>query len=275
MKDNYYPDHCSKQDHCGKPDNCEVPAIQQVPLKDADIVTVPRTVSPIIKVPAVLAERRLQIVVESDIPLSPAATEIKRVKKHVFLDQVKLVPVAFCRIPGTDYSEVTTAKLFVAGYIHKNIEYSSRDCNGALQDRIAKVPFSGFAELSGNDFIVRPILGISENSEANFLNEKTEMDARLDKYFFHNHVKYNEQPYGELVAADFYELDFAPKGVDHYGSFCTLREKIVLDLTVKVLQVQQFGIDATGIVPTFPGTSPRVGNTPPKCNDTGGTNNCY
>src|SRR3954470_22800271 len=120
MKDNYYPDHRSKQDHCGKPDNCEVPAIQQVPLTDADIVTVPRTVSPIIKVPAVLAERRLQIVVESDIPLSPAATEIKRVKKHVFLDQVKLVPVAFCRIPGTDYSEVTTAKLFVAGYIHKN-----------------------------------------------------------------------------------------------------------------------------------------------------------
>ena len=53
-------------------------------------------VCPIIKVPVVLAERKIQIVVESDIPLSPGATEIKRVKKHVFLDQVKLVPVEFC-----------------------------------------------------------------------------------------------------------------------------------------------------------------------------------
>ena len=48
-----------------------------------------------IKVPVVNAERTIQIVVESDIPLNPPATEIKRVKKHVFLDQVKLVPVRF------------------------------------------------------------------------------------------------------------------------------------------------------------------------------------
>ena len=59
------------------------------------------------------------------------------------------------------------------------------------------------------------------------------MDARLDKYFFQNLVKYNEQPYGELVAANFFELDFSPKGVNHHGTFDTLREKIVLDLTVK------------------------------------------
>ena len=51
-----------------------------------------------IKVPVVNAERTIQIVVESDIPLNPPATEIKRVKKHVFLDQVKLVPVRFPRI---------------------------------------------------------------------------------------------------------------------------------------------------------------------------------
>ena len=71
------------------------------------------------------------------------------------------------------------------------------------------------------------------------------MDARLDKYFFQNHVKYNEQPYGELIAADFYELDFAPKGVNRHGTFYTLREKIVLDLTLKVLQVQQLKVNAT------------------------------
>ena len=56
-----------------------------------------------IKTPVVVVEKLLQIVVEADIPLHPPATEIKRVKKHVFLDQVKLVPVAFARIANTDY----------------------------------------------------------------------------------------------------------------------------------------------------------------------------
>ena len=100
--------------------------------------------------------------------------------------------------------------------------------------RIANVPFYRFCRIkSAARFLALPILGISENAEANFLNEKTQMDARLDKFFFQNLVKYNEQPYGELVAANFFELDFSPKGVNHHGTFSTLREKIVLDLTVK------------------------------------------
>ena len=131
-------------------DNCEVQATQQVPLSDRNtpVVEAPITAETRIKVPVVNAERTIQIVVEADIPLNPPATEIKRVKKHVFLDQVKLVPVGFARVaPTSDYFFVTRAKLFVAGHIRKNIEYASRECNGALQDRIANVPFSGFAEL--------------------------------------------------------------------------------------------------------------------------------
>ena len=125
----------------------------------------------------------LQIVVEADISLCPPATEIKRVKKHVFLDQeLKLVPVAFARIANTDYFTITRGKLFVSGHIRKNIEYASVECNAPLQDRIANVGFTGFADLTAADFITPPILGISENAEANFLNERTEMDARLDKY---------------------------------------------------------------------------------------------
>ncbi len=226
-----------------KGNNCEVRAKEQIPLTPSvtPVVTGPTVART--KVPIVLAEPTLQIVVESDISLYPPATEIKRVKKHVFLDQVKLVPVRFARIGATDFFTVTRAKLFVSGHIHKNIEYASVDCNAPLQDRIAKVPFSGFAELGATiPFLSPPILGISENAEANFLNEKTQMDARLDKYFFQNLVKYNEQPYGELVAANFFELDFSPHSKYHDGSFNTLREKIVLDLTVKVLQVQQVSI---------------------------------
>ena len=39
---------------------------------------------PTIKIPVVLAEPTLQIVVESNISLSPVATEIKRLKKMYF-----------------------------------------------------------------------------------------------------------------------------------------------------------------------------------------------
>lgn len=240
--------------NCKPTPDAGVKTNQQIPLPDTPItpVTTPLP-TPFFKIPVVLAERTLQIVVESDITLYPPATEIKRVKKHVFLDQVKLVPVTFARIGATDYFTVTRAKLFVSGYIRKNIEYATNDINAPLQDRIANVRFSGFADLDATtgDFVNFPIIGISENAEANFLNESNQMEARLDKYFFQNLVKYNEQPYGELVAANFYELDFSPTSVYPDGSFHLLREKIVLDLTLKVLQVQQVatGGGAVAVVP--------------------------
>ncbi|MFC9538669.1 CsxC family protein [Lysinibacillus sp. NPDC056959] len=242
---------------------CPVTSTELVPLDNevTPLVATPVT-APTIKIPVVLAEPTLQIVVESDITLNPAATEIKRVKKNVFLNQVKLVPVRFARIDNTDFFRVTRAKLFVAGHIRKNIEYASAACNGALQDRIADVPFSGFTEL----FFPQtpggptPIFGISEFAEANFLNERTQLDARLDKAFFQNLVKYNEQPFGELVAANFFELDFSPRMASPEGTFSTLREKIVLDLTVKVLQVQQvrLGAGSTVVTPVLYGLTPPV-----------------
>jgi len=240
---------------------CPVTSTEQIPLTNeiTPLVTTPLT-TPTIKIPVVLAEPTLQIVVESDITLSPAATEIKRVKKNVFLNQVKLVPVSFARIANTDFFRVTRAKLFVAGHIRKNIEYASSACNGALQDRIADVPFSGFTDLifpqtAGG---ATPILGISEFAETNFLNERTQMDARLDKAFFQNLVKYNEQPFGELVAANFFELDFSPIMAAPEEAFSTLREKIVLELTVKVLQVQQIrlGAGSSVVTPVLPGLTP-------------------
>ncbi|MGE7090878.1 CsxC family protein [Lysinibacillus sp. NPDC048646] len=230
---------------------CPVSSMEQIPLNSANTPVVSTPIStPIVKIPVVLSEPTLQIVVESDITLSPAATEIKRVKKNVFLNQVKLVPVRFTRIDGTDFFRVTRAKLFVAGHIRKNIEYASAECNGALRDRIADVPFSGFADLTFPQVAggPTPILGISEFAEANFLNERTQLDARLDKAFFQNLVKYNEQPFGELVAANFFELDFSPIMTRPEGTFSTLREKIVLELTVKVLQVQQIRLAASSVV---------------------------
>ncbi|CAM4183565.1 hypothetical protein BAMA_16385 [Bacillus manliponensis] len=222
---------------------CGVEGQTQIPLADQGAIPVV-TENALIKVPVVLAERTVQIVVEAEIPLDPPAVEIKRVLKNVFLTQCKLVPVAFTPVPDTNYRRVTRAKLFVEGYIRKNIEYAAESfngngCNTALFDRIANVNFAGFADLTEGDFFALPIIAASSDAASHFINPKNGDLPRLDKYFFENTIFYNEQPYCELVAANFFELDFSPCPTPLNDAFDRLREKIVLDLTLKVLQVQQ------------------------------------
>nr|WP_093273763.1 Uracil permease [Psychrobacillus sp. OK032] len=227
---------------------CPVEATSLIPLKDerATPCLIAPPARPILKVPAVLAETTLQIVVEADIPLDPPASEIKRVFKDVFITQCKLVPVRFGEeVCNGTLRTVTRAKLFVEGFIRKDIEYATTDCNGVIRDRIATVPFSGFADLEGNDFFLFPVIGDSpEGSRSRFIDPKNGDTPRLDKFFFENNVFYNDQPYCELVSAKFFELDFSPSPTNEDGSFHTLREKIVVDLTLKVLQVRQVRVTA-------------------------------
>jgi len=202
--------------------------------------------NPIIKVPAVLAETIIQVVVETNIVLDPPASEIKRVHKDVYLTQCKLVPVEFGDEVCPGVFEVTRAKLFVAGFIRKNIEYATGLCNGVIRDRIITTEFSGYADLRNGDFDTFPVLGRSSDSRSRYINPKNSEIPRLDKYFFENSVYYNEQPYCELVNANFFELDFSPCPVGTDETFTTLREKIVCDLTVKVLQLRQVRVPSIG-----------------------------
>lgn len=244
--------------------DCKVNAETQIPFSDTEAMPI-LTRNPIVKIPVVLAERTLQIVVEATIPLCPPAVEIKRVLKDVFLQQCKLVPVEYEPINETGFFRVTRAKLFVEGFIRKNIEYAAKDCNGVIHDKIAKVRFSGFADLTQRDFLSFPIIAFSSESKARFINPKNPDVPRLDKFFFENNVFYNEQPFCEIISAEFYELDFSPCDHDndhddehdkkHHKESCnkheeksfkTLREKIVLDLTLKVLQTQQVRVGSSG-----------------------------
>ncbi|RDI38518.1 CsxC family protein [Falsibacillus pallidus] len=228
---------------------CQVDARQQAYLTNQAIPLVTQAATPTLKVPVAVAERTIQVVTEADIPLNPPATEIKRVLKDVLLTQCKLIPVEFQPIPGTDFRFVTRAKLFVEGYIRKNIEYASDSCNGVLYDRVANLHFSGFTELTAGDFTSFPIWSSSTEDRARFINPNNGDFPRLDKYYFENTNYYNEQPYCELVRADFYEIDFSPTMVDPQAAFDTLREKIVLDLSLKVLQVQQVQVDGSLVIP--------------------------
>ena len=64
------------------------------------------------KLPRVLSEFVIQIDSESKIRLNEPAYEIKRIEKQIFLQQCRYIPI--------------TNKVFIEGYIRKNIEYATK-----------------------------------------------------------------------------------------------------------------------------------------------------
>ncbi len=206
-----------------------------------NVVSFPRA----IKVPVVLAELDLQICIDVDITLEQPALEIKRVKKDVSLEQCHLVPTSF----------ENHFKLFISGFVRKNIEYASaRPVNananavcGSILHTTAHVPFSCCTEIKieGVNF---PEFLISSDSEARFI-DKSGMRPKIDEKLLSESVHYNELPFCELVDFEINEFDFAKLNTStplpqltNEHIFTTVQEQIVLDLQVKVLQLQQIPI---------------------------------
>ncbi|KZE40902.1 hypothetical protein AV540_03250 [Brevibacillus parabrevis] len=198
-----------------------------------ETTTFPKT----IKVPVTLAELSVVVCVEADIQLEKPALEIIRAWKSVILEQCELVPTF------NPYA----AKLFGSGFIRKNLEYATADhvsgsavC-GDIRHISALIPF---------DFCVGitfPTSGpslqlIPDFTSSGELGNKTGTAAQLNMGLFGNRQFYNEKPYCELVFSEFTELDIGQdlrKVKCNEHAFSHVREKIVLNLGLKVLQDQQ------------------------------------
>ena len=211
----------------------------------------------VVKLPVVLAETNITIPIEATITLDQAAIEIKRIKKNVFLTQSRLIPFSQDSRNGTGI-------LFVAGFVRKNIEYATQTCPsgtgvnvcGDIRQCTVQVPFNFTTRVT---FLRLPVF--DENtipSEMQFVTDKLEgcdncADPVLgrnpcDQSFFFTEF-YNEKPYVELVKADVTEIDIHTNpNSDCKNSteqrFTQLTEKIVVNLTLKVLQNQQVRIAA-------------------------------
>ena len=193
-----------------------------------------------IKVPVALAEPTIQVCVEADILLEERALEIKRVLKDVFLEQCKLVP---------SYNP-HVFKLFLNGTIRKNIEYSTiGEVNGSavcgdIRHTTVHVPWECCTELVFPKGAILPEFVPDFEQRFEFL-DKEGMQPQIEKRMFSNFKFFNEQPFCELVKVNFNELDIGQGlvSVNNYEkSFKLLREKIVMNLKVKVLQMRQFPI---------------------------------
>ncbi|AIE59844.1 CsxC family protein [Bacillus methanolicus] len=211
----------------------------------------------ITKVPVVLAELTLQITKDTFIKFPEPVLEIKDIKKRVKLTQCRLL--------------LPTNKLFVKGMVRKNIQYASPskeiDPNTSttvasdLHSLTVDIPFDCVTEIK--DFLTKPVLPkINNRNEFDFFvskplpkgfPEKDELQTSdLSQFHQESAQFYNELPFCELISSKIIEWDEATDRIPlpesspiGEGFFTTLEEKMVLDLTLKVLQNQQIRVSST------------------------------
>ncbi|MGV8984649.1 CsxC family protein [Clostridium sp.] len=211
----------------------------------------------VIKIPVVLVETNITIPVEATITLDRVAMEIKRIKKNVFLTQSRLIPFS-------QDSRVGTGILFIAGFVRKNIEYATQTCPigtsvnvcGDIRHCTVEVPFNFTTRVT---FLRPPVFQANTTpSELEYFTDKIQgcdtcSDPVLgrnpcDQSFFFTEY-FNEKPYVELVRADVTEIDIHTNSSSNCVTpieqrFTQLTEKIVINLTLKVLQNQQVRVTA-------------------------------
>jgi hypothetical protein len=187
------------------------------------------------KIQKVLAEFIVQIDSESKIRLNEPAYEIKRIEKQIFLTQCRYIP--------------PTNKVFIEGYIRKNIEYASRKCSskghgiaGSIKDTTVHIPFRVYTKVDfGCDLpLVVPEL---PPMVARYFNEKR-MGKDIREADRSNFEVFNEPVTCELEWSAIYDADIDEKGTPIEGflneeEFQEFTDKSVVYLCMKLLQKQQ------------------------------------
>ncbi|MDR7857712.1 CsxC family protein [Tissierella sp.] len=209
----------------------------------------------IVKIPVVLAELTIRFNVNAFIRLPEPALEIKDIKKRLKITQCTLLQ--------------PTNILFIKGFVRKNIDYSTGECSnwkgvcGDLRHCTVDVPFECSTPVS---FFTPPAtLAVNSKSEFEFFKvsdlpnkhfaEKDDLLSgdlsEINQFMTEN---FNELPFCELVRARIFEFDeFINRERPHDAElpfeekfFKKVEEKMVIELTLKVLQNRQVEIPSIG-----------------------------
>ena len=215
------------------------------------------------KIPVVLAQREIQIDVEAEFRLKEPFYEIKRIKKNVFLTQCRLLPRSGIIEDGT----LISGKLFISGFVRKNIEYATADCvdkkivSGRIAHTTVDTPFTAVTEVL---YVVPPVVGLRgiqrevdllSCSECNDCKETVMGKSRCD-LSFEDSVVFTEKPYCELEGVRIIEEDLERDPVCYHNNpeiqlFNKIVEKMVIYINVKVLQLQQVNIPMGPATPSI------------------------
>ncbi|MBB6216759.1 hypothetical protein HNQ80_002863 [Anaerosolibacter carboniphilus] len=228
----------------------------------ADCVNTPAPIVPLVtgavaKIPVVLAELTIQVNVNSIIDLPEYAWEIKDIKKHLKVTQCLLIQ--------------DTNILFLKGFVRKNIQYATRNCSssqsfcGDIKHCTVDVPWSCTTPVFFNG--IAPLAPIPRTAtefeylrqqklhSPEFAEKDRLMSGDLSEFNQISTEFFNELPYCELISSrivefdeqlgrvyhDYYKMPFEEK------QFKSIEEKMVIFLTLKILQNRQVAIPPTGL----------------------------
>ncbi|MBT2686884.1 hypothetical protein J7I93_01675 [Bacillus sp. ISL-47] len=190
----------------------------------------------------ILGDVPVQALTESDICLPSYATDIKVIRKNVYLTQCRAIPAA----PDADDEEGTTTnvKLFIEGYIHKNIQYVE-DCEGYVKDYSVNVPFKCYTRVTDLAPIPVPLFS-SKNSTNNEIREiaKDGMGANRCAFGSNTFEFLNEPIKCKLISWNLTEADYL-SNFDKWGRFDKFVEKDDINLVLRLTQKQFVDVPPT------------------------------
>lgn len=209
------------------------------------------------KVPVVLGETKVQIDVDTIINFPEPVLEIKAIKKNLKIVQCRLL--------------VPTNKLFIKGFVRKNIQYAtptmatSNSVLSNIRSLTVDIPFTGVTAI---DFLNFPKFQTNPDTKnftfftesrlpQGFSPKEHLLSGDLSQFDQLSGEHFNELPFCELIESRFIEFDEALdrqmgrvmnaqgqvlNSPFEEGTFTRVEEKMVIELTVKVLQKQQINV---------------------------------
>lgn len=257
-------------DNCG---GCPQPACVDVESNDlgkcnnTPIRPTGRRDGVVAKIPVVLAQLKVRVHLMSTITLPEPALEVKDIKKKLKITQCLLIPSP--EIGGQDV-------LFIEGFVRKNIEFATRSCSntrgvcGDIRHCTVDVPFKCSTP-------VRNFCRLPQGPTPNFREEfqyLKEEELPRDMFAEKDHLMsgdfsefnqfsdefFNELPFCELIRSQITEFDeFIDRrrlaGADlpfEEREFREIEEKMVIAITLKILQKQQVVVPSTLTQPCPP-----------------------
>ncbi|AOY78383.1 hypothetical protein BJL90_14570 [Clostridium formicaceticum] len=242
-----------KKSDCVKVSNGSISTCENTPTPITAV-----TSGAVVKVPVVLAELTVQIDVSSIIDLPEKALEIKDIKKRLKITQCLLLQ--------------NTNKLFIKGFVRKNIEYATCDCAndqgfcGNIRHCTVDVPFECTTPVTFNGANPLPVIGTTREEFEYFRREDLKQPKFADKdellsgdFSEFNQIStefFNELPFCELISSRIVEFDeFLNRKRPEKSKlpfeekyFDKIEEKMVIFVTLKVLQNQQVAVPAVDMV---------------------------
>lgn len=181
----------------------------------------------------VLGDVPIQTLTESDIYLPSPATDIKNIRKNVYLTQCKAVPVIPEGFPDT---APTAVKLYVEGYIHKNIQYVD-GCEGSVKDYSVNAPFKCYSLVDDLEDIDWQFS--NKSSQTNEIRELAKDGMGADRCSFGSFTFefLNEPIKCKLLNANVTQVDVL-SDFDRFGRFDKITEKAEVNLVVRLTQRQ-------------------------------------